>query len=138
MKITQSNENITPFGGFNFCHELFNQTSLPQLIDQQLGQRVTSFGFSYSEILTNHMAIFLNGGDCTEDINVHLRENLKQIRGMAVCSADTILRGIKELATPSTDYLSDNGIIHQFNINPKLNTLLVKSVGVLAHQFLNR
>ena len=128
MKITQSNENITPFGGFNFCHELFNQTSLPQLIDQQLGQRVTSFGFSYSEILTNHMAIFLNGGDCTEDINVHLRENLKQIRGMAVCSADTILRGIKELATPSTDYLSDNGIIHQFNINPKLNTLLVKSL----------
>lgn len=74
------------------------------------------------------MSIFLHGGDCTEDINEHLRENLKQVKGMSVCSADTILRGIKELATPNTEYISESGIAHQFNINLNLNRLLVKSL----------
>jgi len=96
MKITQSDKNITPFGGFNFCHELFKKTGLPGLIDSYLGKRVITVGFDYSDIFTNHMAIFLHGGDCTEDINDHLRNILKQVRGMSVCSADTILRGIKE------------------------------------------
>lgn len=128
MKITQSKENVTPFGGFNFCHELFNKTAIPQLIDEHLGQRVKSFGFNYSDIFTNHMAIFLHGGDCTEDINDHLRDTLKEVRGMAVCSADTILRGIKELATPSIDYVSNQGITHQFNINTNLNRLLIKAL----------
>lgn len=128
MKITQSRENITPFGGFNFCHELFDKTGLPSLIDNHLGQRVKYAGFSYSDIFTNHMAIFLHGGDCTEDINDHLRANLKQVRGISVCSADTILRGIKELATPNQEHLSATNVVHQFNINLKLNHLLVKAL----------
>lgn len=128
MKITQSRENITPFGGFNFCYELFNKAGLASLIDNHLGERVRYAGFDYSEIFTNHMAIFLHGGDCTEDINDHLRSNLKQVRGMSVCSADTILRGIKELATPNVEYVSTNKVTHQFNINLKLNELLVKAL----------
>lgn len=128
MKITQSDKNITPFGGFNFCHELFKKTGLPDLIDSHLGKRVNTVGFDYSDIFTNHMAIFLHGGDCTEDINDHLRNILKQVRGMSVCSADTILRGIKELATPTKEYLSSSGITHEFNINILLNKLLLKAL----------
>jgi hypothetical protein len=90
MKITQSDKNITPFGGFNFCYELFKKTGLPELIDRHLGKRVTRIGFDYSDIFTNQMAIFLHGGDCTEDINDHLRNILMQVRGLSVCSADTI------------------------------------------------
>ena len=128
MKITQSDKNITPFGGFNFCYELFKKTGLPQLIDNHLGKRVSTFGFDYSDIFTNHMAIFLHGGDCTEDVNDHLRNVLKQVRGMSVCSADTILRGIKELATPTNGHLSSSGITHEFNINITLNKLLLKAL----------
>ncbi len=136
MKITQSDKNITPFGGFNFCYELFKKTGLPELIDRHLGKRVTRVGFDYSDIFTNQMAIFLHGGDCTEDINDHLRDILKQVRGLSVCSADTVLRGIKELASPSTECLSRSGISHEFNINIKLNKLLLKALlktGQLDH-----
>ena len=128
MKITQSEEKITPFGGFNFCHELFVKTGLPQLIDNHLGKRVKTIGFDYSEIFTNHMAIFLHGGDCTEDVNDNLREILKQVKGLNVCSADTILRGIGELSTPTDEHVSSTGVTHQFNINKNLNELLLKSL----------
>jgi uncharacterized protein Veg len=91
--------------------------------------RVKTFGFSYSDIFTNHLAIYFNGGDCTEDVNDHLREHLQNVRGMNVCSADTILRGVKELAA-DTLYLEnpDSGVKHEFNLNPKLNDLMVKAL----------
>jgi len=48
---------------------------------------------------------------------------------MAVCSADTLLRGIKELSCPSSERINrDSGVIHQFNINAKLNDLMVKAL----------
>jgi hypothetical protein len=128
MKITQSNKNISPFGGFNFCYDLFQRTGIPELIDEHLGKRVSSFGFNYSDIFTNHMAIFMHGGDCTEDVNDHFRETLKQVKGLSVCSADTILRGIKELATKTIQHYSDSGVSHESNINRRLNKLLVKSL----------
>ncbi len=86
-------------------------------MDDHLGSRVNYRGFDYSEILMNHLAIFLHGGDCTEDIQEHLGEHLKKVRGLSVCSADTILRGIKELTTPTEEMTRSGGITHQFNIN---------------------
>lgn len=129
MKVTKSAEKITPFGGFNFVFRSFNESGLANLIDKELGMRVKTIGFSYSDIFTNHLAIFFNGGDCTEDVNEHLREHLHNVRGMQVCSADTILRGINELAT-ETLYIEnpDSGVGHEFNLNPKLNDLMVKSL----------
>jgi len=128
MKITHSDKNISPFGGFNFCYDFLKKSGLPNLIDEHLGKRVLTKGFDYSEIFTNHLAIFLHGADCAEDINEHLRGTLKQVKGMSVCSADTILRGIKELATPTLAHKSSTGISHQFNINLNLNKLLLKSL----------
>ncbi len=127
MKITHSDKNITPFGGFNFCHDLLCKSGIPNLVDNYLGKRVKYAGFDYSDILSNHLAVFFNGGDCTEDINEHLRGHLKQVRGLSVCSADTILRGIKELATPTEELISPRGVKHEFNINKKLNGLLLSA-----------
>lgn len=90
MKITTSPEKISPFGGFNFCYKLLDDTGIRGLIDSHLGLRVKQAGFSYSDIFMNHLAIYLNGGDCTEDIHEHLGGHLRQIRGLSVCSADTI------------------------------------------------
>ena len=74
----------------------------------------------------NHLPLFFTGGDCAEDINEHLRPHLEKVEGLSVCSADTILRGVKELATPDNEYISSSGISHTFNINFPLNQLLVK------------
>jgi hypothetical protein len=40
MKITTSEEKITPFGGFNFCFKLLKDAGIPKLIDTHLGSRV--------------------------------------------------------------------------------------------------
>lgn len=129
MKITKSAEKITPFGGFNFVFRSFNESGLAGLIDKSLGMRVKTSGFSYSDIFTNHLAIFFNGGDCTEDVNEHLREHLHNVRDMRVCSPDTILRGINELATDTLRLENpDSGVGHEFNLNPKLNDLMVKAL----------
>jgi hypothetical protein len=61
MKITHSDKKISPFGGFNFCYDFFKKSGMPNLIDEHLGKRVLTKGFDYSEIFTNHLAIFLHG-----------------------------------------------------------------------------
>ncbi len=93
-----SSEKITPFGGFNYCFERFHQSGLAGLIDRHFGPRVKTAGLSCSEIMAKQLRIFLTGGDCSEDLNEHHRGPLGQVRGMAVCSADTMLRAIKELS----------------------------------------
>ena len=114
--------------GLIFATSFFKDSGIPKLMDDHLGSRVKYRGFDYSEILMNHLAIFLHGGDCTEDIEEHLGEHLKKVRGLSVCSADTILRGIKELVTPTEEMTSSGGITHQFNINLGLNQLLLKAL----------
>jgi hypothetical protein len=128
MKITTSKSVVNPFGGFNFCVDLLEKEGIPQLIDQHLGKRVLYGGFDYSQILLNQLAVYFTGGDCAEDINEHLRPHLKQVKGIEVCSADTLLRGIKELSTPSEMLVSSTGVAHQFNINLSLNQLLLKAL----------
>lgn len=92
------------------------------------GQRTKKFGFDYSDIFSNHMVIFLHGGDCTEDINEHLRGHLQSVKDFKTCSADTVLRGIKELSTQTDEIQSESKVWHQFNINQKLNGLMTKSL----------
>ena len=128
MKIGQSTDKTSPFGGFNFCHKLLADTGIPQLVDGELGQRVKTFGFNYSDIFSNHLAVFLSGGDCTEDIQEHLHDHLLKVKGLSVCSADTILRGIKELASPVEELTGPTGVKHFFNINKPLNKLMVKAL----------
>ena len=69
-------------------------------MDDHLGSLVNYRGFDYSEILMNHLAIFFHGGDCTEDIQEHLGEHLKKVRGFSVCSADTIFARHKRTGHP--------------------------------------
>lgn len=127
-KITTSSSKVNPFGGLNFCIDLLEEQGIAQLIDAHLGIRVKTIGFQYSEIFLNQLSIYLTGGDCAEDINEHLRTHLQKVKGLSVCSADTILRGIKELATPTQTIVSDTQVAHEFNINLLLNSLLVKTL----------
>jgi hypothetical protein len=48
---------------------------------------------------------------------------------MHVCSADTVLRGVKELSTDTLFMENpDTGVKHEFNLNPSLNDLLIKGL----------
>ena len=95
MKLQKISTQVSPFSGINFINEEYNKFGFTQLIDSQSGMRCKPYGFSYSDIIQNLMNIFFCGGDCAEDIQTHLRDNLKSIPGNNVPSADTVLRGLK-------------------------------------------
>ena len=126
MKIQNFKTTVSPFAGISLVNFHFNKSGLSQLIDNELGKRGNKGSYQYSEIVRNLSNVFLSGGDVIEDINTHLREHLQSIPDNNVPSADTVLRGIKELATENTIYTSEVGIDYNFNINEKLNRLNVK------------
>ena len=128
MKVQKLSSNVSPFAGIFFVNNSLNATGISQLIDNELGARVKTVGFSYSDIIKTQFNIFYSGGDCAEDIQTHLGKHLKSIPGNHVPSADTILRGIKELSTQNTSFTSNQGKTYDFNINTKLNLLNIKSL----------
>ena len=126
MKITTPSENIQAFGGLNFISNEFNSLGLSQLIDNHLGSRGSFAQFSYSDIIKNYWLLAFAGGDCAEDIQTHLKSELCSTMGTNVCSADTLLRAQKELATSTKTIFSKNNIENQINTNDSLNELNIK------------
>ena len=107
--------------------ELYSRYVGP-VIDKVLGLRCTSYGYQYSEIVGSLSSVYFCGGDCVEDVTSHLMPHLSLHTTIRTCSSDTILRGISELATANTTYVSDTGKSYDFNTATKLNRLLVKAL----------
>jgi hypothetical protein len=128
MKLQKISTPVSPFAGISFVHNEFVKSGMSQLIDTELGCRVKTVGYMYSDIIKNYLNVFYSGGSCAEDIQTHLGKHLKSIPGNSVPSADTLLRGIKELAVPNNAYISKQGKSYDFNINTKLNRLNLKSL----------
>ena len=71
---------------------------------------------------------YLCGGDCLKDINA-LTGQFKQKPGTLLPGADTVGRGLKELAEKNIVYKSEtSGKSYSFNIAEKLNTLLLRMI----------
>lgn len=126
IKIQKSNVKINPFIGISFIQDCFINKKLSELIDNELGNRVESYGYSYSDIIKNLFSIYYCGGDCIEDIQTHFGDFLKDIPNNSVPSSDTILRGIKELSVENSCFKSNSGKEYDFNINSSLNLLNIK------------
>jgi hypothetical protein len=127
-RIVKLSKNITPFAGISYVNTEFNNSGMSQLIDNELGVRSSTVGYSYSDIFRNWTNLFLCGGECAEDIQIHLRSTLEQIPDNSVPSSDTLLRGTKELAQNNTVVVSSSGKIYNFNINEKMNVLNIKTL----------
>ena len=148
-KVQQKSEKITAFGGIFFVLDKFDSI-LSSVIDSHLGLRSTLTGYQYSEIIRGIFSVFCCGGDCMEDLNLYLKDVLTERPHTRVPSADTVLRGIEELATENISYtVEKTGNVYDFNTAEKLNQLLIKlllATGQLAeggeydvdfdHQFL--
>lgn len=135
MKIQKNSVPVSPFSGIAFVNNEFNKSGLSQLIDKELGKRQSTKGYTYSNVIKNLSNVFYCGGDCAEDIQTHVGNDLKSIPGNVVSSADTVLRVVKELATDNTEYVSQQGKSYNFNINNKLNSLNIKSL-ILTNQLI--
>ena len=97
-KVQQKSEKISAFGGIFFVLDKFGSI-LSSVIDSHLGLRSRLIGYQYSEIIRAIFSVFCCGGDCMEDLNLYLKDVLTERPHTRVPSADTVLRGIEELAT---------------------------------------
>nr|CAA54268.1 unnamed protein product [Bacteroides thetaiotaomicron] len=123
-KIQIKSEQITPFGGIFCVMEEFDAL-LSNIIDSTLGPRTKTFGYQYSEIFRSLMCVYFCGGSCVEDISTHLMSHLSFHPVLRSCSADTILRAIKELTVPNITYTSSvSGKSYDFNMADRMNELL--------------
>lgn len=148
-KVHQKSEKISAFGGILFVLDKFDRI-LSSVIDSHLGLRSKLIGYQYSEIIRAIFSVFCCGGDCMEDLNLYLKDVLAERPHTRVPSADTVLRGIEELATENISYTAEKtGNVYDFNTAERLNQLLIKlllATGQLAeggeydvdfdHQFL--
>ena len=122
-KVQIKDEKYMPYGGIFFVIREFLLTMAP-IIDRYLGLRSTLIGYQYSEILLAMLCNFCCGGDRTEDI-YHIRDMVKLKPGFRLCSPDTVLRAMTELAVEDTVYKADSDKEYRFNTAERLNGLLV-------------
>ena len=123
-KVAIKSEKLSPFGGIFSIMEQFD-SNLSSVIDSTLGMRCRLYGYQYSEIIRSLMSVYFCGGSCIEDVTTHLMYHLSLHPTFRTCSADTILRAIKELTQDNISYTSDTGKTYDFNTADKLNTLLL-------------
>lgn len=121
-KIITKSDKFTPFGGLFFIINDFKRFVMPH-VDSYLGLRCRLFGYQYSEGLLTMACNFFSGGDRTEDINV-VKAKLPQRPGFRLCSPDTVLRQLSELAVDDVTYTSERGKDYSFNTAERLNGLL--------------
>ncbi len=122
-------EELTPFGGIFSIMEQFD-SKLSSVIDSTLGMRCKLYGYQYSEIIRSLMSVYFCGGSFIEDVTTHLMYHLSLYPTLRTCSADTILRAIKELTQDNISYTSDTGKTYDFNTLPVVHRAAERGRGV--------
>ncbi|MEZ7745232.1 transposase, partial [Prevotella jejuni] len=128
-KVAIKNENITSFGGIYHIMDVFSKLGFEKLTKSVLGKRGSrGKAFSHGSIFGSLFFSYLCGGDCLEDINALIGQ-FRQRPDTLLPSADTVGRGLKELAEENTVYKSEtSGKSYSFNTAEKLNTLLLRMI----------
>jgi hypothetical protein len=122
MKVHQVCQNINPFGGIHFVIKQFKQQGIDSFINEHIGKRGKKVDYSYADGLLTVAYSHLCGASCLEDINT-LDEHIGYYPGLQLPSADTVARIMNELKMDNTT-ISNEGVVHEFNYNEKLNDLL--------------
>ena len=128
-KVAIKNKNITSFGGIYHIMDVFSKLGFEKLTESVLGKRGSSGkAFSHGSIFGSLFFSYLCGGDCLEDINALIGQ-FRQRPNTLLPGADTVGRGLKELAEENTVYKSEtSGKSYSFNTAEKLNTLLLRMI----------
>lgn len=125
IKIALCSEKMICNAGAAVALEMLQRIEFNALVDEHLGKRVKLFGYDYSDIFKSHFITQLSGGSCVEDVQ-QLREAWKDHPRFKVCSSDTVLRSLSELKVSDSVFTTESGVRHRFNINTKMNELLLK------------
>ena len=125
--IISLDSKVTPFGGLHLIHKQLSSKKFGQFIDDQLGTRVKTVGYNYSELFLTRLYTTFCGGSATEDVNYIREHTLEQLKCFKVPSSDTILRGDVELATACKLIKTNNGKDNKIHVNTKMNAFLIRA-----------
>ena len=128
-KVAIKSENITSFGGIYHIMDVFSKLGFEKLTESVLGKRGCSGKtFSHGSILGSLFFSYLCGGECLEDINALIGQ-FKQRADTQLPGADTVGRGLKELAEKNIVYKSETSVkSYSFNTAEKLKNLLLRMI----------
>jgi len=138
MKIIQSPQQITPFGGLTFVYQFLENKRVGQLINSYLFDLPNQSKYTWKDIIYSLWSIPFCGGDCIEDLSINLKNYIQPIPYFNVPSSDSVLKRLKELAKPQQTLVSKySGKCHNFSINMALNKLnlkLIKKMGGVSNK----
>ena len=133
MKIIQSPQQITPFGGLTFVFQFLEHKRIGHLFNSFLYDLPHQCKYTWKDIIYSLWSIPFCGGDCIEDLSTNLKSYIQAIPYFNVPSSDSVLKRLKELAKPQQTLVSEySGKSHNFSINMALNKLnlkLIKKMG---------
>lgn len=133
MKIVKYSQQITPYGGLTFAIKELEKKGVGKLVNTFLPKLPAQSTYSWKDIMYSLWSIPLCGGDCIEDLNINLKQYIKNIPFFKVPSADSVMRRLKDLAKPSrilvSKYYKKN---HEFSINMALNKLNIRLIKMLG------
>ncbi len=125
MNIRTIPSRVASIGGVNLIIEEVERKSVPSLIRKNLGNRKKNAQYGYAEVILGLIYSILAKAGRLEDVN-RLRDEMLSSR-FSLPSADVIGRVIKnELSVPNIQKTSDSGMVHDFSLNPVLNTLMLE------------
>lgn len=129
-KIQLKSDNINPFGGLFSILKQFDACGLRHAIDSTLGKRgSTKAAFTYGDVFASLFGSYLCGGDCIEDI-MDIKPFWDGRDKLRICSSDVVLRTLRKLSCDNVTYESTQNKSYDFNVNEKMNSLLLKCLRV--------
>ncbi|MBN1415213.1 MAG: hypothetical protein JW973_08950 [Bacteroidales bacterium] len=132
MKLLKS-ASISSFSGINFVLNELERAGVGTLLNCHLPALPAQCQYTWKELLYSFWSIFFCGGDCAEDLSIHLRDNFKGNPFVKVPSPDRILERMKSLSVPTRIFSTPRGhATHQFSINTSLNRLNLKLIRKLS------
>jgi len=115
---------ISSFGGLNLVLRELDQLKTDSILHQHLPILPAQSKYTWKDLLYSFWSIFFCGGDCAEDLSMHLRPTFNGNPFIKVPSPDRVLERMKDLSQPSNIYTVPRGISqHEFSINLPLNRM---------------
>lgn len=131
FKLTQSSGNHLSHGGFPLLQRLLLKHGLSYLLNSILRKPAPQASYTASDVVISFFYTVMMGGSCLEDLN-HARDELRQIRGFKVPSADTLRTRLQRWSVKDVNGFSgSHGRIHdQYNYAPVFNAALKRTAAL--------
>lgn len=131
MKILNS-PAISAFGGLNFVIKEAIDLKINKLFDNNLPKLPKQSKFNWFDIVMSYWSVFFCGGDCAEDLNINLKNGIRNNPFINVPSPDRVLDRIKSLADTAELFSAKRGKKeHHFSLGEELNRLNLKLLSLL-------